>query len=217
MKKNLQEYASIAEIISAVAIIASLIFVGLQINQNSETVKAQTRNSLTEISRSNTIAALDPRLQSIMFNLTAGIELTPEERMLFYSYCTIIFRSAENAYYQYSVGTFGISEYEGYKNFLRFFFGIKNVEANWGMQKNRHAADFVSEIDALLSETDAAGSSRRRTTNPWTSPASDKIDLSAENTRLKSALRRITEERDILIRPQSTLPATHSEVRLYPQ
>lgn len=42
MEKKLQQYALFAELISAVAIVASLIFVGIQIKQSNDLVKANT-------------------------------------------------------------------------------------------------------------------------------------------------------------------------------
>lgn len=46
MKEKLQKFALIAEIVGGVAIIASLIFVGVQINQNHEMMRAQIRNDI---------------------------------------------------------------------------------------------------------------------------------------------------------------------------
>ena len=43
----------------------------------------------------------------------------------------------------------------------------------------------------------------------------DKADLTVENARLKADLKRMTEERDILKRPQSTLPTTPGKLRLH--
>jgi hypothetical protein len=42
MKEKLQEYALIAEIISAICIVLSLIFVGLQVRQGAEETAANT-------------------------------------------------------------------------------------------------------------------------------------------------------------------------------
>jgi hypothetical protein len=42
MKEILEEYALIAEIISAIAVIISLIFVGLQIRSNTKATQAST-------------------------------------------------------------------------------------------------------------------------------------------------------------------------------
>ena len=46
MKEKLQKFALIAEIVGGVAISASLIFVGVQINQNHEMMRAQIRNDI---------------------------------------------------------------------------------------------------------------------------------------------------------------------------
>ena len=43
MKKNLQEYALLAEIVSAISIVLSLIFVGIQIGQGADETAANTR------------------------------------------------------------------------------------------------------------------------------------------------------------------------------
>ena len=47
MKEKLQEYALLAEIIGGIAIVASLIFVGVQINQNHAMMRAQTRSDIS--------------------------------------------------------------------------------------------------------------------------------------------------------------------------
>lgn len=43
MKEKLQEYARLAEILSATAVVASLIFVGFQVKQQSEETALNTR------------------------------------------------------------------------------------------------------------------------------------------------------------------------------
>ena len=52
MKEKLQEYALIAEIISALAIVVSLIFVGLQVRQGSETTVANTEAIRSQVRES---------------------------------------------------------------------------------------------------------------------------------------------------------------------
>ena len=99
MREKLQEYALMAEIFSALAIIASLIFVGLQINQNSATIKAQTRNALAAIARDNIKVGMDARFVNIWAKKKNGEELTPEENILMKAHNNLIFRTAENGRY----------------------------------------------------------------------------------------------------------------------
>jgi len=48
MKEKLQEYALLAEIFSALAIVISLIFVGIQIQQNSELSQVNAYQSIRQ-------------------------------------------------------------------------------------------------------------------------------------------------------------------------
>ena len=43
MKRELQEWASIAEIVSALAVVLSLVYVGYEINENTSEVRAANR------------------------------------------------------------------------------------------------------------------------------------------------------------------------------
>ena len=49
MKEKLQEYALIAEIISAIAIVISLIFVGIQVNQSNNIASAESLRESTQM------------------------------------------------------------------------------------------------------------------------------------------------------------------------
>jgi hypothetical protein len=73
MKEKLQEYALIAEIISALAVVAGLIFVGLEINQSTEQSALNTRaletaayqDLIAQILAINTAYDTDPYLSNL--------------------------------------------------------------------------------------------------------------------------------------------------------
>ena len=52
MKEKLQQYALVAEIVSALAIVLSLIFVGLQVKQGSEQTAANTEAIRSQVRES---------------------------------------------------------------------------------------------------------------------------------------------------------------------
>ena len=80
MKERLQEYALIAEIISAVAVVAGLIFVGLQIQQSTEQNALNTRamevaayqDLIGQILSINTNAMMDEALSASIVRLVQG-------------------------------------------------------------------------------------------------------------------------------------------------
>lgn len=112
MKEKLQEYALIAEIIGGIAIVASLVFVGLQINQNHEMMRAQIRNDIAK--------TLSERLWNMSesdyintFVTTADTStLSPSDQTRVRLFYGSILRLYENIYYQYEIGLFDKTEFE---------------------------------------------------------------------------------------------------------
>ena len=81
-KEKLQEYALIAEIIGAVAIVCSLIFVGLQIRQNSRISSVNAYQELiSQISTMNSLRIQDPGFADLFWRFDHGQQpATDEER-----------------------------------------------------------------------------------------------------------------------------------------
>jgi hypothetical protein len=77
---TLGEWASIAEIVSAVAVVISLIYVGYQINQNTEEVRASNRQELVDRAVDVTRDyAINPQVAEVIAKARSGDELSPQE------------------------------------------------------------------------------------------------------------------------------------------
>ena len=80
-KLQLSEWASFAEIISAIAVIISLLYVGYQINENTGEVRAANRQQLVNRAHSATMGfATNPEIAGVMAKVAEGRELTPLEQ-----------------------------------------------------------------------------------------------------------------------------------------
>ena len=79
MKEKLQEYALIAEIISAIAIVLSLIFVGLQVKQGSEQTAANTEAIRSQVQQSLMKADQDLLLFSASHPRTLKVDSLTED------------------------------------------------------------------------------------------------------------------------------------------
>ena len=111
MKEKLQEYALIAEIIGGIAIIASLVFVGLQIQQNTNLSKANAyRETIQEIADWREMLATAPEVGDCWSRYN---DLNNEN----YRSCGIglilnnIFGIYETAYFDRTYGFIGESEW----------------------------------------------------------------------------------------------------------
>ena len=83
MKEKLQEYALVAEIISAIAIVASLVFVGLQIRLSAEETSLNTRSIqgdsyqglIEQLNYTNLARVEYPQFAELMSRYQAGEEI----------------------------------------------------------------------------------------------------------------------------------------------
>ena len=103
VKEKLQEYALVAEIIGGIGIIASLIFVGFQLEQNTLSTELNAyenfRQDYVEL-QSNIIT--NPQFASILSKSYAGQDLTPEEVVQLDAYAFSLFTLGDSSYKKYS-------------------------------------------------------------------------------------------------------------------
>ena len=112
MKKKLKEFALVAEIISALAVVAGLIFVGLEIRQSSEETTLNTRaietaayqDLISQIIDINMSILSVEKLRDVYF-LAQTEELTDQEDInIFGNYAISVARHADLACFQYQQG-----------------------------------------------------------------------------------------------------------------
>ncbi len=152
MKEKLQEYALIAEIIGGIAIVLSLIFVGVQIQQSSNAAKAQTRTTLTQIAHEMIATQMTPEWADIDKAISEGKGLTDEQQRTFVINTIMQLRTAENVFYQHRVGTFDDEEFSGYRNFYKRMFSNPFVQEIWGNRRDDFSVVLQEEIDHLILE-----------------------------------------------------------------
>ena len=104
-KVTLSSLSNLSQIVSAIAVVISFVYVGQQIRANTEASKAATRQSIAETNFEFISTVLDPfTLLEAKAKLIAGSELTPSEHLVFIERQHLNFRIFENAYYQFSTG-----------------------------------------------------------------------------------------------------------------
>jgi hypothetical protein len=102
------DYKMIVELIGIAGIVSSLIFVGLQIQQESEATRSATVLQLKDAwAQSNMAQATNVELNEALWEITdKGWEKSTRiSRALVGSYYRTVFHNASNAYYQYRIGT----------------------------------------------------------------------------------------------------------------
>ena len=147
---DLENIARIAEIVSSVAVVVSLIYVGVQVKQNTRALRATMYNEVTR----NSVAILAPMFAQSEFSeflhrvQSAPDEATPAEKLRFHICLLTAFRHWDNLYYQYRNGTLEREMWSSYDRTLT------NWLANeaWRNWYRANATYFSESLRALVRE-----------------------------------------------------------------
>jgi hypothetical protein len=106
-KLNLQQWSAIAEILSSVAVLATLVFLVWEIRQTNDAVRANTYQGLNAtVQDFNAMFIANPEVSEFIAR-TASIdyELKPHEAVRLRAFISSMYRHVDNVYFQYKIGT----------------------------------------------------------------------------------------------------------------
>jgi hypothetical protein len=149
---DLSYVANLAEIFGTVAIVVSLIYVAVQIRQNTRATRLSTaQNVFHDLRESTATIANDMELAEIHLKGMASAEsLTPIERYRFYTYSNYAFRGYENAYYQNQEGALDAHVWEGVVANMLLGKDTSGYQAFWRDRKQIFSEKFQAFYDNEL-------------------------------------------------------------------
>ena len=145
---DLENIARIAEIISSVAVVVSLIYVGLQVRQNTRALRATTYNAVT----ANSIAILSamdshPEYSEFLVRVQSDYaSATAAEKLRFHMCLLSAFRHWDNLLYQFRNGMLEREMWESYDRTMSNWLD----NAAWRDWFVTNATSFSESLQALL-------------------------------------------------------------------
>jgi len=153
---KLSKIVDISQIIGVIAVVLSLIFIGIQIKQNTNATKAAVRQSVA----TNDIAYLSTSLNSeIIANANAkiadGEDLTTTEREQLIWQQYVNFMAFETVHYHYNEGYVEKELWERYQIIITHLLRNNIYTQNaWVEYKNVYTLSFRSEIQRIIKDSD---------------------------------------------------------------
>ena len=94
---TLEQLANLGEFISGIAVIASLVYLAMQIRQNTKTVKSSTLLGNTEIWSAMLLKMSEPEnVGAYMYGSSGYSDIRPKEFTQFFLQCRVLFIGFEN-------------------------------------------------------------------------------------------------------------------------
>ncbi len=153
-KTSLSDWANVAEIGAATGVIISLIFVGLEIRNNTEATEAATRESMLQVG----IEFLSLRVDSTVLarahtKLRNGEELSPDEEYQLEHEQYINFIGFAHSYYQYQQGFLDSAAWLCRKNVIQLVInGYPQSRIMWGKKGQQFEPQFQELVNSLMLE-----------------------------------------------------------------
>lgn len=154
---SLNEFTNISEIASSFGIVITLIFLVIQMRQNTRALYATMRQSvLDEDSRYLSLAVTHPE----MMIANAKPELTDEKIVSHFASMTLFIRHRENDFVQYKNGVLDQQTWNRFKNSIAGTFSYARNRKFWfNYARTTFEPGFVEEINAIINETPVIGES----------------------------------------------------------
>ena len=149
---DILELGAIGELVGGVAVVASLLYVGLQVRQNARSVRTGTfADTADSFNRFNLALATDPGLGDIVQHGRASRdELEPSERFKFDHFQLGIFRIIETLFYQTGQGTAEADLWKAIHQTLQFEMRQPGVRAWWQSNPHGFTEGFTRYVKSVL-------------------------------------------------------------------
>ena len=145
MKLKLSDWASVAEIVAALGIVVSLIYVALEVHDNT---RAQDAANIQEISRdARDIAASVP--VEVRTKVRSGEPISPTEEREYRVFLFATFRAYESWWLQRELGTLSDDVFDAYISSIRITFDDSFSRDYWSDELN---VDFLPGFEAYVGE-----------------------------------------------------------------
>jgi len=149
---NWDAIGAVGEVVGALAVVVTLLFLSLQLRQNTRTVRNAYRSQMAE-TVSNSIAVMqNPDFARILVvAMNDSDALSPEERVVFGSFILRISRIWEDAYFQWLEGDYESGAWRANRAYMLDTLSNPGARKFFETRKSWLDARFVEYVEAELS------------------------------------------------------------------
>ncbi|MEZ5491444.1 MAG: hypothetical protein R3F50_14150 [Gammaproteobacteria bacterium] len=152
--KKIENWVNIA---ASIGVILGILFLGLEIRQNTEMMHSQARDAITDKQMMfSEWVTTEPEMAVAIVAAGDGLQnMSPEHRVMYVYFLAGVWREWENSYYQYQRGLFDLEEFEPRMLRWRSQMEAAAARAQWSVTRMWYAPRFRAVVDAYVAEIEA--------------------------------------------------------------
>ncbi|HEY3639247.1 MAG TPA: hypothetical protein VGK90_13955 [Rhizomicrobium sp.] len=154
---TLENIFYISQSIASIAVVGSLIYVGLQVRYAERAQRGMMQQARADRTSTGSLAVADAGLARIWLKGMAGdADLTPVELTQWLLMTRSAFLSGEDSVLQYRAGLMSKETYDTYVAGVRFYMSRPGIRAAWKLHRMQFGPEFRAFTDVILSEVPVA-------------------------------------------------------------
>lgn len=154
---NWEAIGAISELIGAIAVVVTLIYLAIQIRQNTRAIRLDTGHDITEEYRDIfALMAVNKELATLVHKAAADFEsITGTDKVQYYALNSNFLRAVENAYIQWSENALDRRHWSGMKRMLTDYAQLPAFREYWPNRQHWFSQDFQDfmQTEVLAAET----------------------------------------------------------------
>jgi len=147
---SLTEVAQLAEVVAAVAVVLSLLYVGRELQSNTAAVRAQAMQAVTERSATavQTLATDRDMVRIKRLGDADPTVLDEDEAAQYFLWHRGLWLQMQNVLAQYRLDVFDEAVWRGYNDLICTTIALPGQRATWQSHRAQLGADLVSVVEA---------------------------------------------------------------------
>ena len=143
---TLEEFAYLAEITGVILVIASLIYVARQVSQNTEMIRAESRNQIVQQHVQELLSLVE---HPDIWKGLSGQDLDDESVRL-NNWLIAFARAREHEWLQFRSGALDEASWKSYSLAIPIVLASERARAWWGAMQQAFDREFVEQVNRLL-------------------------------------------------------------------
>ncbi len=146
---TIMELGAVGEFVGAIAVVVTLIYLAVQMRQNTNALKLATARSVTEeLQDSFSLLASNQELADIFVTASGELALQGAERVRYYTLTSNLVRVYENAFLQSRAGAMEQAHWEGLTRLMIDYTSMAAFQQYWQDRKHWVSDDFQEYMES---------------------------------------------------------------------
>jgi len=147
---TLAEAAQVGEVVAAVAVVFSLLYVGRELQSNTSAVRASAMQAVTERSATavQTMAAVPDLSEVKRVGDVDPSSLTEGGAYQYFLWNRGFWLQMQNVYVQYQLAVFDSAVWDGYRNLICHGIALPGLQTTWPDHRRALSPEFVAVVEA---------------------------------------------------------------------